>query len=199
MLPGAKRSGSRVVLAPDPLQAAATSQPAELTPLGSFRCERGRIVKLWNDQREGVRCAHRQDSLRQSAIVQYGSSMKLTDNNIPGIVVVRGYSPGELRLGETTLHDSCLLAADRVVANWGPRTVQDLTVEHIKAVVALNPEVVVLGTGLRQRFPDRALIAKLLSRGIGVEVMDTGAACRTYNVLVSEDRRAVAALLLHDD
>lgn len=125
--------------------------------------------------------------------------MKLTDHNTPGTVIVRGYSPGELRLGEATLHESCLLAADRVIADWGPRTVNDLTAEHIDAIRALSPEVVVLGTGLRQQFPDRALMARLLSQGIGLEVMDTGAACRTYNVLVSEDRRVVAALLLHDD
>jgi uncharacterized protein len=125
--------------------------------------------------------------------------MKLTDHNTPGAVIVRGYSPGELRLGERTLHTSCLLAADRVVTEWGPRTVNDLTAEHIEAIRALNPELVVLGTGSRQRFPERALMTQLLSRGIGVEVMDTGAACRTYNVLVSEDRRVVAALLLHDD
>lgn len=124
--------------------------------------------------------------------------MKLTDHTTPGTVIVRGYSPGELRIGETTLHSSCLLAADRIVADWGPRTVNDLTPQHIEAIGALTPEVVVLGTGSRQRFPDRALIATLLARGIGVEVMDTGAACRTYNVLVSEDRRVIAALLLHD-
>jgi uncharacterized protein len=125
--------------------------------------------------------------------------MKLTDHSTAGTVIVRGYSPGELRLGETTLHRSCLLAADRVVEDWGPRSVNDLTMEHFDAIAALTPEVVVLGTGSRQKFPERALFAKLLTRGIGVEVMDTGAACRTYNVLVSEDRRVVAALLLHDE
>jgi uncharacterized protein len=125
--------------------------------------------------------------------------MKLTDHTTPGAVIVRGYSPGELRLGEATLYASCLLMADRVVSDWGPRTVSDLSLDHIEAISALDPEVVVLGTGVRQRFPDRALLAHLLTRGIGVEVMDTGAACRTYNVLVSEDRRVVAALLLHDE
>jgi uncharacterized protein len=58
---------------------------------------------------------------------------------------------------------------------------------------------VVLGTGTRQRFPDTKLLGAVLARGIGCEVMDTGAACRTYNVLVSEDRPVVAALLLQDD
>ena len=66
-------------------------------------------------------------------------------------------------------------------------------------MLALEPEIVVLGSGTRQRFPELQLLAALLSRGIGCEVMDTGAACRTYNVLASEDRRVVAALLLQDD
>jgi len=63
-------------------------------------------------------------------------------------------------------------------------------------VFALQPEIVVLGSGPRQRFPEPRLLAAIMTRGIGCEVMDTGAACRTYNVLVSEGRRAVAALLL---
>lgn len=125
--------------------------------------------------------------------------MKLTDHSTSGTILVRGYSPGEVRVGETALHSSCLLTADRVIADWEPQTIDQLRIEHFDAITALAPEIVVLGTGSRQRFPDQSLIATLLSRGIGIEVMDTGAACRTYNVLVSEDRRVVAALLLQDD
>jgi uncharacterized protein len=125
--------------------------------------------------------------------------MKLTDHRPNAAVLVRAYSPGELRVGETVLHRSCLLRADRMVTDWRPQTLGELTLADMEAVFALDPEVIVLGSGPRQRFPDSALYAALLSRGIGCEVMDTGAACRTYNVLVSEDRRVVAALLLHDD
>lgn len=125
--------------------------------------------------------------------------MKLTDDILAGTNLVRAYAPGEIRVGETVLHRSCLLRADRLVTDWRPQTLRELTAEDLDAVLALEPEIVVLGSGTRQRFPDPQLLAKLLSKGVGCEVMDTGAACRTYNVLASEDRRVVAALLLHDD
>lgn len=131
--------------------------------------------------------------------MRYRNGMKLNDDILAGTNLVRAYAPGEIQVGETVLHRSCLLRADLLVTDWRPQTLQELTAEDLDAVLALEPEIVVLGSGIRQRFPDPQLLAKLLSRGIGCEVMDTGAACRTYNVLVSEDRRVVAALLLQDD
>ena len=124
--------------------------------------------------------------------------MKLTDDRIAGINLVRSYDAGVLRIGDTALHRSCLIKADRLIADWRPQTIEELRVEDLDAVFALEPEIVVLGSGTRQRFPDTALLAAVLSRGIGCEVMDTGAACRTYNILASEDRKVVAALLLRD-
>jgi uncharacterized protein len=121
--------------------------------------------------------------------------MKLTDDRLAGINLVRSYSPGELRIGETVLRSSCLVRADRIVSDWRPQTMAELTVQDLDAVLALQPEIVVIGSGPRQHFPAPELMAAVLSRGIGCEVMDTGAACRTYNILASEGRRVVAALL----
>lgn len=125
--------------------------------------------------------------------------MKLTDDILAGTNLVRAYAPGEIRVGETVLRRSCLLRADLLVTDWRPQTLRELTAADLDAVLALEPEIVVLGSGTRQQFPEPQLLAKLLSKGVGCEVMDTGAACRTYNVLASEDRRVVAALLLQDD
>jgi uncharacterized protein len=125
--------------------------------------------------------------------------MKLTDDRTGGTTLVRSYAPGELRIGAATLHRSCLVSADRLVADWRPQTLAQLTLEDLDAVFALGPEIVILGSGTRQRFPPTQWLAAMLTRGVGCEVMDTGAACRTYNVLVSEGRRVVAALLLGDD
>ena len=122
--------------------------------------------------------------------------MRLTDDRTGGALLVRSYAPGEVRVGDTVLQRSCLISAERLVENWRPQTLDDLTAADLEPVFALQPEIVVLGTGARQRFPDPQLLAAIMTRGIGCEVMDTGAACRTYNVLVSEARRAVAALLL---
>jgi Uncharacterized conserved protein len=122
--------------------------------------------------------------------------MRLTDDRIAGAFLVRSYAPGEVRVGDAVLHRSCLISAERLIDDWRPQTLDELSEADLAAVFALQPEIVVLGTGTRQRFPDTRLLAAILARGIGCEVMDTGAACRTYNVLVSELRRAVAALFL---
>jgi uncharacterized protein len=123
--------------------------------------------------------------------------MKLTDDSRAAQNVVRSYEPGELRIGDASYTRSCLVAADRIVADWPPQRIDELRAEHLDAVLALDPEVVILGTGPQQRFPSPELMSKVLSRGVGLEVMNTGAACRTFNILIAEDRRAVAALLLH--
>ena len=122
--------------------------------------------------------------------------MKLTDDRLGGSYLVRSYSPGELRVGEETLRRSCVLRADQLIRDWRPQTLEDLQLSDLDVVFALEPEIVVLGAGERQRFPPTQLLAAMLSRGIGCEVMATDAACRTYNVLVSEDRKVVAALIL---
>ena len=82
------------------------------------------------------------------------------------------------------------------VKAWAPAAVEQLSAEHFEQVLALRPELVIFGSGPRIRFISPALIRSLIERGIGVETMDTAAACRTYNVLVAEGRSAVAALLV---
>lgn len=127
--------------------------------------------------------------------------MKITQESaavdaIRPIHAIRGYGPEGVRVGERTLRASVIVSAERLVEDWRPGTVDDLVAEDFGPVLALQPEVVLLGTGARQRFPDHRVLAALHAARVGVEVMDTGAACRTYNVLLGEGRRVVAALLL---
>jgi len=110
--------------------------------------------------------------------------------------IVRGYGPGEIRVNETPYRSSLLLAPDRLDIDWAPVRIDDLAPEHFAAVIAMNPEVVLLGTGAKLRFPAARCLAPFAEAQIGIEVMDTGAACRTYNILVGEGRRVVAALLM---
>lgn len=124
--------------------------------------------------------------------------MKLTDERTPGVNTVRSYAAGQVRIGEAVLTHSCLVTATQIVPDWRPRSIDELDITDLDAILALEPEIVVLGVGERQRFPRPEWTAALLARGIGCEAMITGAACRTFNVLVSEDRRVVAALLLSD-
>lgn len=110
--------------------------------------------------------------------------------------MIRGYAAGEVRVGEQTLHRNCLIAQDRIVADWSGVAADSLGSTDLQPIFALQPEIVVLGTGMQQQFPPPAIYAAFMARDIGFEVMDLGAACRTFNVLLGEDRRVVAALLL---
>jgi uncharacterized protein len=120
--------------------------------------------------------------------------VKFTLESSSRINLVRAYSRAELRIGEQYVRSSCIVSADRLITDWPPARVEALTREHLEAIFALEPEVVLLGTGERQRFPAADVRAAFTARRVGLEVMDLGAACRTYNILVQEERRAVAAL-----
>lgn len=121
--------------------------------------------------------------------------MKITATQRAGANFIRAYAAGEIRIGEQSIRKNCLVTIDRIT-EWSVGSVDELNLSNLEPIFELNPEMVVLGTGMRQQFPPPAIRAVMLSRRIGFEVMDLGAACRTFNVLLSEDRKVVAALLL---
>ena len=100
-----------------------------------------------------------------------------------------------MRIDEDTYRGTVIVSASTVLPLPDVRDVNDLAEFDPARILALDPELILLGTGQRQIFPAAAFRARFLSAGIGFEVMDTGAACRTFNVLVAEQRR-VAALLM---
>ncbi len=158
-----------------------------------------RIVFTHCDEALTVQCrAVRQKTQRAAKKVRYVNGMKLTDDRIPGLNLVTAYSAAEIRIGETVLRSSCVVTAQQLIADFRPQTLAELSIADLDAAFDLQPEILVIGSGPRQRFPEPSLMGAVLSRGIGCEVMDLGAACRTYNVLVSEDRRAAAILFLAD-
>ncbi len=110
--------------------------------------------------------------------------------------LVRAYSRAELRIGEELVRSSCIVSADRLITDWPPARFDALSAEHLQVIFHLEPEVVLLGTGERQRFPPADIRAAFAARRVGLEVMDLGAACRTYNILVQEERHAVGVLFL---
>jgi uncharacterized protein len=122
--------------------------------------------------------------------------MKFTLEGNPNANLIRSYSPDEIRVGEHSIRSSCIIMADALITNWPPATLDELTVNHLEPILELRPELVVLGTGARQRFAPAAIREVFAKRSIGIESMDLGAACRTFNVLVQEDRRVAAALFL---
>jgi len=110
--------------------------------------------------------------------------------------VIRAYGPGRINVSDVLYTKSLILAVDAVLEDWPPQRFEDLSLEHFQAALALKPEILLVGTGASQRFLSGELMARLAQGSIGVEVMDTAAACRTYNILLNEDRKVVAALLM---
>jgi uncharacterized protein len=110
--------------------------------------------------------------------------------------LIRGYSETELRIGEQRLTGSCIVTATRLIIDWEPATFADLSPAHLERIFALEPELVLLGTGPTQRFAPAEVRAAFTQRRIGLEVMQLGAACRTFNVLLQEGRRVAAAFFL---
>ncbi len=109
--------------------------------------------------------------------------------------IIRSYGPAGITVNQERYTISLIVTPERIVADWGPRVFGELTAAHFDTIAALGAEVVLLGTGARLRFPSPTLTRTLITAQIGFEVMDTGAACRTYNVLMGEGRRVAAALL----
>lgn len=120
----------------------------------------------------------------------------LLDNGAGAAYLIRRYEPGRITINDETVTASVVLTPETLLRDWPPSRFEDLERTHLDAVLELEPEVVLLGTGESQRFPSRDIMLTLLERGIGIEVMDTAAACRTYNILMGEGRRVAAALIV---
>ena len=120
--------------------------------------------------------------------------MRFTQELSTGINVIRGYANGELRVNENTYRGAVILSATTLFELPNVQNLEDLLEVNVAQILELEPELVLLGTGARQIFPPPAFGAQFMRTGIGFEVMDTSAGCRTFNVLVGEQRRAVAVL-----
>ena len=107
-----------------------------------------------------------------------------------------GYGHGFVLLNEDRFESSFVVMPETILTDWPPETVEDLAVEHLETIIELGPELIVIGTGDRQKFPDTAVLRPLIDGGIGFEIMDTRAACRTYNILMAEGRVVAAALMM---
>lgn len=93
-------------------------------------------------------------------------------------------------------YDSCILISEtEILTDWPAGACQSLSGEILDQIVAMQPHIVIFGTGVRQVFPDPRVFIPLMDARIGYEIMDTAAACRTYNVLLSEDRKVIALLI----
>ena len=110
--------------------------------------------------------------------------------------LIRGYAPGQLRLASRVLTRSCIITAREVLEDWPPTRVEQLTLEQLEPLFALRPALVILGIDGEMRLPPAPLRAVFAGRRIGLETMTLGAASRTFNVLLQEERNVAAAMLL---
>lgn len=122
--------------------------------------------------------------------------MKFQPDSLPGINVITRQQPDTVWVGSTAFGHSVLVPWRGEVQAWPPASTAALSAADFERMLALEPELVIFGSGLRQRFVAPGLMRALIERRIGVETMDTAAACRTYNVLASEGRAVIAALLV---
>jgi uncharacterized protein len=111
-------------------------------------------------------------------------------------ILIRSFSIGKLHVNDQIIDRHVMLTADEIISDWSPAPLENLSITDFALALERNPEVILFGTGLIQRFPNMQLITEIVRQGIGFEIMDTAAACRTFNVLAAEQRRVVAALLL---
>jgi len=124
--------------------------------------------------------------------------MPLTEDIVTSRYRISGYRDDAVIINDITYIRSLVVSAETLQNPWSVSSLADLNEENFEPVFDLNPEVVLLGTGTRQLFPDAKILALFGQKGIGLEVMDNGALCRTFNILVAEDRAVVAAILLGD-
>jgi len=123
--------------------------------------------------------------------------MKLHHSNQDGLNIIKAYTENSVTINEETFTSSIVVQAHYLEKTWLPQNIDELDSGAIRELAKLDTEIILLGTGSQQRFPDRRLFIPLYDKSIGIEVMDTPAACRTYNILLEEGRTVTAALLIN--
>lgn len=111
---------------------------------------------------------------------------------------IRKVAPGAIVVGERTLGEPFTLLHDRLLPDWPGRDLQALDLDYLQPVLEREPELLLIGTGWTALRPPRDVLFGLARRGVGLEVMDTPAACRTFNILLAEDRRPAAIIYVDD-
>lgn len=122
--------------------------------------------------------------------------MKIALDNPTAVNVIRRYERGRVQIRERYYTSSLIVTPDQLLTGWGPVSAAALRAVHWDPILAQRPALLIVGTGEVQVFPDPAVFIPLMNLGIGFEVMDNAAACRTYNILLAEDRRVALALML---
>ena len=109
---------------------------------------------------------------------------------------ITSYSDDSFQIKDKIVKTNIIISKDRLIENWLDDGYQHFAMQHLNEVISWRPEIILLGTGRDLSFPNQEVFSYINSKNIGFEVMDTGAACRSYNLLIDEGRNAVACLFL---
>lgn|SRR3990167_1236915 len=121
-------------------------------------------------------------------------SLTLDDNS--ALYQIRAYQPGSITVNDKILSNSIIVTPTQLVEDWPPASIQDITAASLALIIEIRPDILLIGTGTNIVFIPADIYGHLINLGIGVELMDTSAACRTYNALSAENRNVAAALLI---
>lgn len=122
--------------------------------------------------------------------------MSLTLDENHAMYQIRAFKPGFIQVNQQTYTHSIVVAPEKIIEDWAPQHISKLSREHLQMLTQLHPAILIIGTGEELQFPAIELYGDLINEGIGVEIMDTAAACRTYNILTAEHRNVIAALII---
>ena len=122
--------------------------------------------------------------------------MKLQSDPHSGANTITGYGDGYIEINKIPYSHAVLLSSDGEILEWPLKSFEELSPADFSQMASLRPELIIIGTGQRQRFPRPELLKTLIEAKIGFEVMDSQAACRTYNILVGEGRQVLLALIV---
>ena len=110
---------------------------------------------------------------------------------------IQAFQPGKIKINDKIFTHSVIITPDRLIENWSPQQVSDLTAQAFTAIISLAPDILLIGTGSMLVFISPDIYGDLINHGMGIEVMNTSAACRTFNALASENRKVAAALIIN--
>ena len=122
--------------------------------------------------------------------------MKLQSDPHSGANTITGYGDGYVEINKIPYSHAVLLSSDGSIEEWPVKSFDEVATANFTQMAALRPELIIIGTGNRQRFPRPELVKTLIDAKIGFEIMDSQAACRTYNILVGEGRQVLLALIV---
>ena len=122
--------------------------------------------------------------------------MKFTQDATDSGYAIQSYADGQVSISGKRFTESLIITPERIITDWRPADFGSLLPDDFTRLIELGPELVILGTGPTQRFPHPAPTQALMQQRIGLEAMDTAAACRTYNILMAEGRKVAAALFM---